>query len=90
MKLIPSGNYAGRNNIVKWSLTNVWAKLNKKERLTKLNQVFKAYKDEGIDIGEDLRKTIFHVSKKRSPISRLKKQITETKTYFGREIRMNT
>jgi len=58
MKLIPSGNYAGRNNIVKWSLTNVWAKLNKKERLTKLNQVFKAYKDEGIDIGEDLRKTI--------------------------------
>ena len=58
MKLVPSGNAAGRNNIVKWSLTNVWAKLNKKERLTKLNQVFKAYKDEGVDIGEDLRKTI--------------------------------
>jgi len=58
MKLSPSGNAAGRNNIVKWSLTNVWDKINKKERLTKLNQVFKAYKDEGIDIGEDLRKTI--------------------------------
>ena len=58
MKLIPSGNAAGRNNIVKWSLTNVWAKLSKQERLTKLNQVFKAYKAEGINIGEDLRKTI--------------------------------
>ena len=58
MKLIPSGNAAGRNNIVKWSLTNVWAKLNKQERLTKLNQVFKAYEAEGKDIGEDLRKTI--------------------------------
>jgi hypothetical protein len=58
MKLIPSGNAAGRNNIVKWSLTNVWAKLSKQERLTKLNQVFKAYKAENKDIGEDLRKTI--------------------------------
>jgi hypothetical protein len=58
MKLSPSGNAAGRNNIVKWSLTNVWAKLNKQERLTKLNQVFKAYSAEGKDIGEDLRKTI--------------------------------
>jgi len=58
MKLSPSGNAAGRNNIVKWSLTNVWAKLSKQERLTKLNQVFKAYKDEDKDIGEDLRKTI--------------------------------
>jgi hypothetical protein len=63
MKLIPSGNAAGRNNIVKWSLTNVWSKLNKQERLTKLNQVFKAYKAEGKDIGEDLKNIILKFDK---------------------------
>jgi hypothetical protein len=63
MKLIPSGNAAGRNNIVKWSLTNVWDKLNKQERLIKLNQVFKAYKDEGKDIGEDLKNIILKFDK---------------------------
>ena len=63
MKLIPSGNAAGRNNIVKWSLTNVWAKLNKQERLTKLDQVFKAYKDEGKDIGEALKTIILKFDK---------------------------
>jgi hypothetical protein len=63
MKLIPSGNAAGRNNIVKWSLTNVWDKLNKQERLTKLDQVFKAYKAEGKDIGEALKTIILKFDK---------------------------
>lgn len=63
MKLIPSGNAAGRNNIVKWSLTNVWAKLNKQERLTKLDQVFKAYSTEGKDIGEALKTIILKFDK---------------------------
>jgi hypothetical protein len=63
MKLIPSGNAAGRNNIVKWSLTNVWDKLNKQERLTKLNQVFKAYSAEGKDIGEALKTIILKFDK---------------------------
>jgi hypothetical protein len=63
MKLIPSGNAAGRNNIVKWSLTNVWAKLNKQERLTKLDQVFKAYSAEGKDIGEALKTIILKFDK---------------------------
>jgi hypothetical protein len=63
MKLIPSGNAAGRNNIVKWSLTNVWAKLNKQERLSKLDQVFKAYKAEGKDIGEALKTIILKFDK---------------------------
>jgi hypothetical protein len=63
MKLIPSGNAAGRNNIVKWSLTNVWDKLNKQERLSKLDQVFKAYKAEGKDIGEALKTIILKFDK---------------------------
>jgi hypothetical protein len=63
MKLIPSGNAAGRNNIVKWSLTNVWDKLNKQERLTKLDQVFKAYSAEGKDIGEALKTIILKFDK---------------------------
>jgi hypothetical protein len=63
MKLVPTGNAAGRNNIVKWSLTNVWDKLNKQERLTKLNQVFKAYKAEGKDIGETLKNIILKFDK---------------------------
>jgi hypothetical protein len=63
MKLVPSGNAAGRNNIVKWSLTNVWSKLNKQERLTKLDQVFKAYSTEGKDIGEALKTIILKFDK---------------------------
>jgi hypothetical protein len=63
MKLIPSGNAAGRNNIVKWSLTNVWDKLNKQERLSKLDQVFKAYKAEGKDIEEALKTIILKFDK---------------------------
>ena len=63
MQVSPSGNAAGRNNIVKWSLTNVWAKLNKQERLTKLDQVFKAYKAEGKDIGEALKTIILKFDK---------------------------
>jgi len=63
MQVSPSGNAAGRNNIVKWSLSNVWAKLNKQERLTKLDQVFKAYKAEGKDIGEALKTIILKFDK---------------------------
>ena len=78
MKLIPSGNAAGRNNIVKWSLTNVWDKLNKQERLTKLDQVFKAYKAEGKDIGEALKTIILKFDKEAdlSDDNKIKEYIT--------------
>jgi hypothetical protein len=89
MKLIPSGNAAGRNNIVKWSLTNVWAKLSKQERLTKLNQVFKAYKAENKDIGEDLRKTIlkFDPEADISDDAKLKEYISKKKFLFFSKLR---